>query len=307
VAKTLIYMFAFVCDVNVCLCFSCSNGMAIIHDAVETGNEAAVKNILAEDVSQVSAVLDDTPDQPLHLAAWQNQAGIARLLLEAGADVNARGDLGLTPLHYAARHGSLTAAQVLIEHGADLNARDDIGFSPLVTALRGREPECEHIAKVLLKRGAIPDLNTLVMQGKEKKIRALLKAEPSAIKNTSFPNDLLYDAVVFIHGRVYREAGFSKSARESAVIQKYQSLVLALLDAGADINAISSAHEPALFEALRFHDPAMARLLLEHGADVNQVGYISGEKIYSAWDVTRHKLMRALLLEFGFQTREDDV
>ena len=38
---------------------------------------------------------------------------------------------GLTGLHYAARNGALEAVLVLVEYGADVNARSNSGASPL--------------------------------------------------------------------------------------------------------------------------------------------------------------------------------
>jgi ankyrin repeat protein len=43
--------------------------------------------------------------------------------IASGIDVNARNQAGLTPLHFAALAGSTTALQMLVDHGADLQAR----------------------------------------------------------------------------------------------------------------------------------------------------------------------------------------
>ncbi|HCR38575.1 MAG TPA: hypothetical protein DIV80_03745 [Synergistaceae bacterium] len=51
---------------------------------------------------------------------------IARTLIEAGADVNAKDIQGWTPLHEAAEAGRTDIVQLLLDHGADVNARASI-------------------------------------------------------------------------------------------------------------------------------------------------------------------------------------
>ena len=78
---------------------------------------------------------------PLHRAALGNHCEVARILIAAGADLNAKnqvtvpgaplaaadsvlvdGQDGNTPLHEAARWNHYQVAQILIAAGADLNA-----------------------------------------------------------------------------------------------------------------------------------------------------------------------------------------
>ena len=52
-------------------------------------------------------------------------SNIVRLLLEYGADVNARRNDSFTPLHVAARYGRVELARILLEHGANVAAEDE--------------------------------------------------------------------------------------------------------------------------------------------------------------------------------------
>ncbi|MDT8286529.1 MAG: ankyrin repeat domain-containing protein [Elusimicrobiales bacterium] len=58
-------------------------------------------------------------ETPLHSAAYFGAVDAARLLIEHGADVNARAYLGATPLHFAAGMGRTRMVQFLLEKGAD--------------------------------------------------------------------------------------------------------------------------------------------------------------------------------------------
>jgi ankyrin repeat protein len=59
----------------------------------------------------------------------------AKVLLDAGANVNARDNRGRTALHAAAAEGYTDAAKFLVEHGADLKAADNDGVLPVDAAL----------------------------------------------------------------------------------------------------------------------------------------------------------------------------
>ena len=75
-------------------------------------------------------------DTPLHLAALWGERHAARLLLDAGADVNAKGDMGASPLYFAVMNGQVQVAELLLGHGADADAVNELGFSPRTLAHR---------------------------------------------------------------------------------------------------------------------------------------------------------------------------
>jgi ankyrin repeat protein len=64
----------------------------------------------------------ETGETALHLAAGEGHLEIVKLLLEHGADVNAKTAYE-TALHLAAGEGHLEIVKLLLEHGADVNAK----------------------------------------------------------------------------------------------------------------------------------------------------------------------------------------
>ena len=58
-------------------------------------------------------------DSPLHVLLWRKDVEGVRMLVDAGADVDAAGDLDETPLHVAVRHGLADAVACLLQAGAD--------------------------------------------------------------------------------------------------------------------------------------------------------------------------------------------
>jgi ankyrin repeat protein len=104
-----------------------------IFSACSYGDLAAVKKLLDEDPSLVAARLRAGPGvptlwigtTPLHIASVRGETDIAMLLIQRGADVNARaGEAQTLPLHGAAACGHIAVARALVDAGADLRSRD---------------------------------------------------------------------------------------------------------------------------------------------------------------------------------------
>jgi ankyrin repeat protein len=93
---------------------------------------------------------------PLHYAAFADNADTAAALLDAGADVNARAKnkFDNTPLQVSLLTSSRNAAKVLLDRGADVNARQAEGVTALHEAAQSGDGE---IIQMLLAAGADPE------------------------------------------------------------------------------------------------------------------------------------------------------
>ena len=128
-------------------------GETAVMTAARTGNLEAVKALLAlgSDLNQQEARRGQTA---LMLAIEQDHPPIARLLIQRGADVNARSTGGFTPLLFAAQQGDLDSMQALLAAGAQLDGiTPEWGSALVVAAARGHE----EIALFLLEQGADPN------------------------------------------------------------------------------------------------------------------------------------------------------
>ena len=83
-----------------------------------------------------------------------------RLLLEKGADVNARDSCLSSPLHLAVEKTPilLDVVTTLLKFGGDPNARDDMGDTPLHSAAQSAGWRSDEVMKVLLDHGALVDV-----------------------------------------------------------------------------------------------------------------------------------------------------
>ncbi|MCK4870068.1 MAG: ankyrin repeat domain-containing protein [Gammaproteobacteria bacterium] len=108
---------------------------------------------VAADVASGSVLneLDEYGYNPIVQTAIVNSASKAKILLEAGAEVDFKDLTGRSALHWAADNNSCELVKLLLKHGADANAYTFAGQSPLVMPLlRKHKP----IMKLLQKHGA---------------------------------------------------------------------------------------------------------------------------------------------------------
>lgn len=85
--------------------------------------------------AQVKTEASSAADATLAAATIKNDTAAAKALIDAGADVNGKDNLGRTPLHMAAFHGHLKLSGLLLDHGAEIDAKDHVGMTPLHAAV----------------------------------------------------------------------------------------------------------------------------------------------------------------------------
>lgn len=114
-----------------------SNNLSRVHEAIEAG-------------ADVNEYAFNSTSIPLRDAVrhGRDETDILTALIDAGADVNVRNvSREWTLLHYAAEHSNLKAAAVLLEHGAEVDARDKVGQTPLMSSDL-------HLTRLLVANGA---------------------------------------------------------------------------------------------------------------------------------------------------------
>lgn len=140
-----------------------SDGDLSVFEAAAFGRVDRLRSILVDDASQAHALSDDG-FTALHLAVFAKQEDAARVLIEHGADVNARstGTIArVPPLGTAAFVRSVSLARLLLDAGADVNGQGEGGFTALHTAALNGDDE---LVRLLLARGA--DVSVATAQGK---------------------------------------------------------------------------------------------------------------------------------------------
>ena len=101
--------------------------------AARQGSLEKVGKLLAEgaDIEEKGGVFECTALQAVIGEDWRLEHPLlVRLLLDSGADVNARNKNASTPLHYAALFDDALAAELLLAKGADVSATSCAGQTP---------------------------------------------------------------------------------------------------------------------------------------------------------------------------------
>lgn len=187
----------------------------------------------------------------LHLAAKDGFVKICDELLKRGAAVDSVTKKLNTPLHIATLAGQLEVLKMLVSAGANVNARSSNGFTPLYMAAQENHDSC---IRYLLANGANPTLATedgftplavAMQQGHENVVALLLEAGDG-------------------RGKI-RLPALHIAAKKDDV--KSANM---LLDGGnCQPDTISKSGFTPLHIAAHYGNCAIAKILIEKGADVN--------------------------------------
>jgi hypothetical protein len=103
----------------------------VLGDAAEWGNKNVAKLLLKRNADPNAVVSWKAGRTPLSIAAERGHAVVMELLIENGADVEARDENGRVPLSWAVFSRGGGVVEVLLRRGARCDVRDNHGRTPL--------------------------------------------------------------------------------------------------------------------------------------------------------------------------------
>jgi ankyrin repeat protein len=187
---------------------------------------------------------------PLFLAVSKGHDLVARFLLESKADPNAATlTKGWTPLHIVAKKGNKDLAELLLLNGANVNAKDKAGDTPLHDAAFNG-----YVALVDLLLENKADVNAKDRAG----ITPLHYAATMNKKDVA-------TSLLEHHADVNAKTGKSLTPLHLAAGVGNKDMVELLVERKADVNAKDSDGNTPLHLALQNSHPDTAEFLRQHG------------------------------------------
>ena len=252
---------------------------------------------------------------PLMFAAREGDVDSARLLVAAGADVNALGADGKNALGLAIFNGNYELASFLVDSHSNVNQADAQRFTPLFWAVDRRNMETAPnfpwmvtadplpLIKKLLDAGANPNAivnNTPRARMREGSPRIVFA---TALMRAAFAGDLELCKVLLAHGAdpmVVSSDGETvlSAAAGLAFIQGYHrgkppaerlEVVKLFVDLGVDVNREDDYGITPLMAAANMGDTAIIQYLVDKGA--NLAAYDLGKKNDGAFGASVEPLM----------------
>lgn len=130
------------------------SGWSALHLASFSGNAEAARLLLDRGADVNARARTKFKNTPLQAALLSGQYETAKLLLKRGADPLVRQAQGFTPLQEAALLGRRDLVELLLENGAEINSRTDDGRTAVTEALRAHHPEMAEYLRSKGGRGA---------------------------------------------------------------------------------------------------------------------------------------------------------
>lgn len=262
------------------------DGTTPLHWAVYEGDAAKVDALLRAH-ADVNA-RNRFGSTPLYEAALANDTALIQKLLKAKADPDVANEGGMTPLMIVARTPNVEAARVLIKAGAKVNARESArGQTALILAAAQGQAE---MVRLLLRAGADPEIRSKSNLGQHQ-VSSEPRAQQRPVGNM---NALMYAARQGCAqcAKYLLDAGANPSAADPENTTALQYALLSMnfdtakliIEAGAEVNRwdwwgrshlyaladVSSLPKGGRSDQLsldRTQPIEIARMLLERGAD----------------------------------------
>jgi ankyrin repeat protein/mono/diheme cytochrome c family protein len=219
--------------------------------SVRAGDRRRIERQVAASPEAVNGV-DVGGSTALHHAAGFGPIENLQLLVDKGADVNAKNRRGSTPLHWAIHDEA--KVRLLLSKGANVNAKQAIGRTPLyLAAMLGNGVPT---MRLLLTGGADPNLASA--NGQTPLMAAAARGDVDGVR-------LLIEK----GAEVNATNGPGQTALMLACASGDARAVRLLIERGADVRVRSKLNETALGYAATAGVQSTVELLLAKGADVN--------------------------------------
>jgi ankyrin repeat protein len=226
--------------------------------ACHTGDIATARDILDRDPTVVNA-RHSSGSTALHAAlSWPE---LVRLLIERGADVNARdtGDNAL-PLHFAAAGASLAVVRLLIDAGSDVQGEGDDHKMDVIGWACCMDEARRDVIALLLERGARHNIFSAIACNDVEAVRAVVRRHPRELTRRLSRNEQEQTPVHYV---VKAADGLVGGRFRTG--EHYRTLE-ALIGLGADVNAKDAKGRTPLEIAMLQGDREAMRLLHQAGA-----------------------------------------
>ena len=261
-------------------------GFLAAQDSPDLQNSSALQDTMEVARVDTSYFIVGDDDYNLLESVVKNDAPIAQMLLDRGADPNATSALGNTALIYAAEKGNMVIMEMLIAKGADVNVSGYQKETPLfMTIFRNDFQAC----KYLLENGAnanikdnmgVTPLMYAAATNQYQSADLLLFYEADETVRDKDGNDPLLTSVTFENietSDVLLQNGLSPDVQDikgntpAIVATQHANIEILglLLDFNADVNIPNNKNYTPLAYAVAFNDYPTSELLIKHEADVN--------------------------------------
>jgi uncharacterized protein len=276
------------------------DGTTALHWAAMSGN-TELASILLYAGANVRASTRLGGYLPIHLASQAGAGELIDMLVKSGASVQTPTSTGATVLMLASASGNADAVKRLIAHGADPNAKESAhGETALMFAAAADRAD---VIKVLLEVGARPeattgiiDLAALTAAPGEEALQQTQGRQPAAGGGgrggqgggtNAAPRgpDLPGVTRPYRYNELIGRQG-GMTALLFATRQGATDSVRVLLDGGADVNQVSASDgtSPLLMATINGHFD-LAKLLLDRGAKVTLASEAGATPLYAALNV----------------------